>query len=201
MDFYQKQRKSGKGPGKAILLSSIFLGFLLFLWVLSLLRRPCTPELLLTKAAVVLSGSSNVTGTVIFEQSSSRGAVVVKGELKGLDPNALRGFHIHQLGDLTEGCLSAGPHFNPFKTNHGAPNTAKERHVGDLGNIKTDKNGDVSFVFPDSQLTLNGPLSIIGRAVVVHTGTDDLGNGGNEESLKTGNAGGRAACGVIGIAS
>lgn len=46
-----------------------------------------------------------------------------------------------------------------------------------------------------------GPESVLGRMVVVHAGTDDLGQGGNEESLKTGNAGGRSACGVIGVCS
>ena len=31
----------------------------------------------------------------------------------------------------------------------------------------------------------------------MHAGTDDLGKGGHADSLKTGNAGGRAACGVM----
>jgi len=33
----------------------------------------------------------------------------------------------------------------------------------------------------------------------VHEGEDDLGRGGHETSKVTGNAGGRAACGVIGL--
>ncbi|KAK0439880.1 superoxide dismutase [Armillaria borealis] len=132
-----------------------------------------------TQATVFLKGDSKVIG-------------------KGLDPSASRGFHIHQSGDLSGGCVSAGPHFNPFGKNHGAP-TDTDRHVGDLGNIKSDEAGVAAFSFSDSLISLNGPLSIIGRAVVVHAGTDDLGKGGDEESLKTGNAGGRAACGVIGL--
>ena len=45
-----------------------------------------------------------------------------------------------------------------------------------------------------------GEHSVVGRSLVVHAGTDDLGKGGFEDSLTTGHAGGRVACGVIGIA-
>ncbi|KAH9936417.1 superoxide dismutase [Fomitopsis serialis] len=101
-------------------------------------------------------------------------------------------------GDLSSGCASAGSHFNPLSQAHGAPIDVS-RHVGDLGNIQSDAQGGSKFTIEDSLVSLNGPLSVVGRAIVLHEGTDDLGRGKNEESLKTGNAGGRAACGVIGV--
>ncbi|GMF45916.1 unnamed protein product [[Candida] boidinii] len=75
------------------------------------------------------------------------------------------------------------------------------RHVGDLGNISTDATGLAKGVKQDSLVKLIGENSILGRTVVVHAGTDDLGKGGHADSLKTGNAGGRPACGVIGLAA
>ncbi|KAI0270052.1 superoxide dismutase [Gloeopeniophorella convolvens] len=171
-----------------------FLALLVWLWPSS--RSADGP--IVYKAVAVLSGDSSVTGTVIFEQGSKDGSVTVRGDLKSLDPSASRGFHIHQLGDASNGCTSAGSHFNPYNQKHGAP-TDSERHVGDLGNIQSDEDGIAKFTLTDSKISLNGPLSIVGRSVVLHAGTDDLGRGNNEESLKTGNAGARAACGVIGV--
>jgi Cu-Zn family superoxide dismutase len=81
---------------------------------------------------------------------------------------------------------------------HGGRNDT-ERHVGDLGNIEADSSGVATFNFTDRLISLGGPHSIVGRALVVHNATDDLGRGGTDDSRKTGSAGFRVACGVIGI--
>lgn len=72
--------------------------------------------------------------------------------------------------------------------------------MGDLGNVLADENGIVRDTFTDHLISLMGQNSIIGRAVVTHAGVDDYGMGGDLESTKTGNAGGRIGCGVIGLA-
>ena len=69
--------------------------------------------------------------------------------------------------------------------------------MGDLGNITADKSGTAKFTIEAKRVDLLGDRSVIGRGFVVHSDKDDLGKGGDEESLKTGNAGDRLACGVI----
>jgi Cu-Zn family superoxide dismutase len=87
-----------------------------------------------TVVAVCTLAGDNITGTITFEQDAKGGPTTIKGEVKGLTPG-LHGFHVHQYGDLSQGCASAGGHFNPFGKTHGAPSSST-RHVGDLGNIE-----------------------------------------------------------------
>ena len=139
-------------------------------------------------------GGSGVSGKVIFESQGDK--TKISATVSGLTPGK-HGFHIHELGDLSQGCKSAKGHFNPFKKNHGGPSDT-ERHIGDLGNIVADNNGEASIEMIEELVQLNGVNSVIGRSVVVHAGEDDLGKGGFPDSLTTGHAGGRVACGVIG---
>ena len=120
------------------------------------------------------------------------------GEIRGLTPGQ-HGFHVHEKGDLSQGCTSAGGHYNPKGRQHGAP-TDKQRHIGDLGNIMANSAGVATISIIDKKLQLNGEHSVIGRAIVVHADPDDLGRGSHSTSKLTGNAGGRVGCGVVGYA-
>jgi len=149
--------------------------------------------------AVAVINSDKISGVVHFHQTGGpTSSVRLLGNITGLTPGH-HGFHIHQLGDTSQGCKSMKGHFNPYQIRHGAPEDTY-RHVGDLGNIYAGNDGVAIIDVQDSHLSLNGLNSIIGRGVVIHAGKDDLGKGGDEGSLKTGNAGGRVACAVIGRA-
>ncbi len=63
-----------------------------------------------SRVVAVLRGDSNVRGTVTFEQPSESAPTKITYDITGYDPNAKRGMHIHQFGDNTNGCTSAGPH-------------------------------------------------------------------------------------------
>ncbi|KAF3442230.1 hypothetical protein FNV43_RR16146 [Rhamnella rubrinervis] len=126
------------------------------------------------KALALITGDTGIRGSVQFVQDPN-GATHVTGKISGLSPG-LHGFHIHALGDTTNGCNSTGPHFNPLKKNHGAPSD-KERHAGDLGNITAGSDGVAEISISDRQIPLSGIHSILGRAVVVHADPDDLGKG------------------------
>ena len=79
-------------------------------------------------------------------------------------------------------------HWSNFQKQHGAPEY-EERHVGDLGNIRTNANGAVKVNITDSIVKLSGEYSVIGRAIVIHEGKDDL-----LPATSTGNAGKRLTC-------
>jgi len=134
------------------------------------------------------ASGSKVQGMVHFTETAK--GVHVVASISGLTPG-LHGFHIHEKGDCSKpDATSAGGHFNPTGTKHGAPTDA-ERHAGDFGNITADASGNAKFETTDNHITFDGPNSIIGRGVIVHANPDDM------TTQPTGNAGGRVACGNI----
>ncbi|KAI3846155.1 hypothetical protein MKW92_033281 [Papaver armeniacum] len=58
------------------------------------------------KAVVLITGDNNIKGSLQFIQDS-KGITHINGKITGLTPG-LHGFHIHALGDTTNGCNSTG---------------------------------------------------------------------------------------------
>uniref|UniRef100_A0A0K0D7B5 Superoxide dismutase n=1 Tax=Angiostrongylus cantonensis TaxID=6313 RepID=A0A0K0D7B5_ANGCA len=147
--------------------------------------------------------------------------------LTGLPPDD-HGFHVHEFGDLSNGCLGEGLHCNSFRSPHGGPDgPPSSRHVGDLGNIMTPASPSLYFrgakraFFPllslfkqilrqvvQQRLSSMNPslpspeiVESLDELSYPTRKKDDLGRGGDAESRKTGNPGARIACGIIGYTS
>lgn len=148
------------------------------------------PFIEVTHAVVVLNPTKDsvVQGRVEFKKVD--GGVLITGEVSGLAPGK-HGFHIHEFGDCSSADgSSAGGHFNPTHSKHGGPDHA-DRHAGDLGNIVANEFGVGVYSRVDTMIQLNGPNTIVGHSLIVHSLPDDY------TTQPTGNAGGRLACGVI----
>uniref|UniRef100_F6Y0R2 Superoxide dismutase copper chaperone n=1 Tax=Xenopus tropicalis TaxID=8364 RepID=F6Y0R2_XENTR len=116
-------------------------------------------------AVAMMSGEGSIQGVVRFIQTSEN-TCIIEGTLDGLSPG-LHGIHVHEFGDISNGCESCGEHYNPHRNSHGGP-------------------GEDDRVY-----------DIIGRSLVVDEGEDDLGHGCHPLSKITGNSGRRLASGII----
>ena len=147
------------------------------------------------QAVAVLSSTSGQKchGVVRFTEDDE--SVKVVADLEGLAPGQKHAFHIHQFGDCSApDAMSAGSHYNPEGHQHGLPE-AESRHAGDLGNVQADDQGKAHYEISVKGISVQGTQNpIVGRGVIVHAKPDD-------GSQPVGNAGGRIACGVIGVAN
>lgn len=142
-------------------------------------------------AKVLSKSGSSVVGNLRFTQKAD--GVELNVDMKGIDPGTNHGFHIHENGDCSgRDAKSAGGHFDPTEHKHGSPES-KMHHLGDLGNIKADKNGMIkkSIMIPGATISGERAFSIINRSVILHSKADDF------TSQPSGNAGARIACAVI----
>ena len=108
-------------------------------------------------------------------------------------PAGKHGLHIHENGSCEDSGNAAGGHFNPDNVQHGnfPEDGAQKAHVGDMGNVEVDENGEAYFsVFLPGVSLSSGKHNVMGKAIVLHEKVDDMGQ-------PTGNAGGRIGCGVI----
>lgn len=144
-----------------------------------------------TKAHATLKApaGSKLKGMIHFTEQD--GKMKIETFVDGLKSGP-HGFHIHETGDCSaKDFSSAGGHFNPTSSSHGAAHGEK-RHAGDLGNLVANTKEKAYTTIESEGITLQpGPNSIVGKAIVIHKDKDDL------KSQPTGNSGGRIACGVI----
>jgi Cu-Zn family superoxide dismutase len=129
------------------------------------------------------------------ERRRDRG-VVVFARVRNLPPG-FHGFHVHTTGRCDPPAFtSAGGHLNPSGAGHGD-------HAGDLPSLLVNEDGRGMLAAATDRFSLSDLRDSDGSAVMVHSGRDNFANiparygGPDQETLATGDAGSRLACGVV----
>ena len=136
---------------------------------------------------------SQVKGNVAFSEEEN-GEIRMVAIIEGLEPGA-HAIHIHEKADCSSADgKSTGGHWNPTGQPHGKWGASTGYHKGDIGNITPDENGRAYLEFSTDEWCIgcdDANKNIVGKAIIVHAGTDDF------TSQPTGAAGGRVSCGGI----
>lgn len=144
----------------------------------------------LASAQLEARSGSGLTGVAAVTEDS--GKVTLRVSVSGAAPGR-HGVHLHETPDCSApDASSAGGHWNPAAQTHGGFD-APPTHLGDLGNldVAADGTGVLERSSERWSVGTGQPNDVIGRAVIIHSGVDDL------QSQPAGNAGGRVGCGVI----
>jgi Cu-Zn family superoxide dismutase len=155
-------------------------------------QQESAPEVKRVEMILESRSGSKATGKVVFIEDN--GIVKMTAKLVGLDPGT-HAIHIHEKADCSsEDGTSTGGHWNPTFEPHGKWGDEKGFHRGDIGNMVADENGEASISLKTDLWCLgcdDEQKNILGKAIIVHQGTDDF------VSQPSGAAGARISCGGI----
>ena len=137
------------------------------------------------------SGSKSI-GKLIFKEVD--GVVSLEAKFQGLTAG-MHAIHIHEKADCSSvDGKSTGGHWNPTFTNHGKWGNEDGYHKGDIGNFNVIDNGYGKITMETTEWCIgceDDTKNILGKAIIVHQGTDDF------TSQPSGAAGARIICGGI----
>ena len=153
--------------------------------------------------ATLRNAAGERVGSVFFKQRGRSGEVIVSGEARDLPPG-FHGFHVHTTGVCEPPFTTAGGHYNPEGVSH-------RDHAGDMPSLLINSDGEGFVGFATDRFTISELLAGDGSAVIVHAAADNFANipnrsrspasppqgGPDPETLATGDAGSRLACGVV----
>ncbi len=147
----------------------------------------------------------NDVGTVTL--SARDGGVRVSARLEGLDPG-FHGFHVHDVG-LCEADAPDGP-FTTAKGHFVGGGGSHGDHDGDMPSLPVASDGTARLTVDLDTFTLEELAEGDGAAVMIHASPDNFANipdrytaadagqpGPDDMTNSTGDAGARAACGLV----